>query len=53
MMTGELNLTKCGNEIQINRGDSFTDIKIGNGIWLILNKEQVQSLKEELNKEAK
>ena len=51
-MTGELNLTKCGNEIQINNGLDMTDIKIGNGLWLILTKEQVKALKEKLNKEA-
>jgi len=46
-MTGELNLTKCGNKIQINAGlPKMTDIKIGNGLWLILTKEQVKALKE-------
>jgi len=54
MITGELNLTKCGNEIQMNSSmNEETDIKIGNGLWLILTKEQVDSLKEKLNKEAK
>jgi len=53
-MVGELNLTKDGNEIQINHASDYdpTDIKIGNGIWLILSREQVIALKEKLNKEA-
>jgi len=52
MMTGELNLTKCGNEVQTNSSADWMDIKIGNGIWLILTKEQVKALKEKLIKEA-
>jgi len=52
-MSGELNLTKCGNEIRINDGSDIMDIKIGNGIWLILSKEQVMALKEKLNQEVK
>lgn len=52
-MTGELNLKDCGNEIHINNCTDFTDIKIGNGIWLILTKAQVLALRDKLNEEAK
>ena len=52
-MTGELNLTKCGNEVRINNGPDVTDIKIGDSLWLILNKNQVRALKENLDREGK
>lgn len=47
-MTGEINFTKCGNEIAINDGSDWVDIKIGKGLWLILSREQVLALKEKL-----
>ena len=55
-MTGEINFTKCGNEIVINKGFiegwlDWVDIKIGKGLWLILTREQAMALKEKLNKE--
>lgn len=47
-MTGEINFTKCGNEIALNDGSDCVDIKIGKGLWLILSREQVLVLKEKL-----
>jgi hypothetical protein len=47
-LTGEINLTKCGNEIAINDGSDWVDIKIGKGLWLILSREQVLALREKL-----
>mgnify|MGYP000972768927 CR=1 FL=1 len=48
-MTGEINFTKCGNEIvALDDGSDWIDIKIGKGLWLILSREQVLALKEKL-----
>lgn len=49
-MLGELNFTHCSNDIKINtfEGCSILDIKIGEGLWLILTKNQAKSLKEKL-----
>jgi len=51
-MTGEINLTECGNEIKIQfapeLGYDEIDIKIGNSIWFVLTQEQILALKEKL-----
>jgi hypothetical protein len=47
-MTGEINFTKCGNQVTVNDGTDWIDIKIGNSIWLILTREQALALKEKL-----
>lgn len=44
MITGEINVSKCGNEIRYNTGGDLVDIAIGKSLWIIMTREQATEL---------
>ena len=55
-MTGEINVSKCGNEIRYNTGGDLVDVAIGSSLWIIMTREQAaelfRALGEKILKEA-
>jgi hypothetical protein len=47
-ITGEINISKCGNGVRINVSAGMVDINIGPSVWLIMTREQADALKNEL-----
>lgn len=43
-MTGEINVSSCGNEIRYNTGGDLVDIAIGKSLWIIMKREQAAEL---------
>jgi hypothetical protein len=43
-VTGELNVSKDGNEIKYNTGGDLVDISIGKSLWIIMTREQAKEL---------
>lgn len=51
MITGEIDVSKCENEISYNTGGNLVDIAIGKSLWIIMTREQATELFEVLGEE--
>ena len=47
-MRAEIDVTKRGNDIELNTGDENWDIRIGL-LWIILTSEQIRVLREKID----
>ncbi|NLW90032.1 MAG: hypothetical protein GXY34_00305 [Syntrophomonadaceae bacterium] len=43
-MTGEINVSECGNEIRYNTGGDLVDVAIGKSLWIIMTRDQATAL---------